>query len=127
MKRHFYTDPLAAAWMAKHIGMRFGFFDERSDFREYEVPITGEDDWWRSDRGRFYVHPDSLHLLEPRIGDLLVETGRLPIARIVDSDVDYISFGHNIAMLFATEMLRKGRARIIQRDGKPFFWPELED
>lgn len=122
-RRCFYTDPLAAAWMAKRFGMRFGFYDQRGDFREYEVPITGDDDEWRSDRGRFYIVADSLSLLEPRPGDVLMRDG-----------VQEHITAHNLFLFVHrapdTEWLFEGFARnggrIIQRDGKPFHWPEEE-
>src|SRR5579863_1248979 len=61
-KRFFYKDPLAAAWMTAKFGM------------EFIDLITGRIE--PSDIGtalytRGYVHPDSLHLLEPREGDLV--------------------------------------------------------
>ena len=125
--RYFYTDPLAAAWMAKHFGMRFGFYDERSDFREYEVPITGEDDFWRADRGRFYIHHHSLPLLEPRPGDFGMDCvgnpseGVIPCRYVHSRGVpQWIAYTqHNWGQ-------PTGEVKIIQRDGKPFHFPERE-
>lgn len=99
--RYFYTNPLAAAWMAKHFGMRF-FCDKFEPF-EYEgtddiLQDMGEDD-------KACIHPDSLHLLEPMVGDLVFNGGR----------------GYYIKQ--GTCLLRH---KVIQRDGKPFFWPESE-
>jgi hypothetical protein len=93
-KRFFYTDSLAASWMAKYHGMRFiddagndiwfepyggsfGYFlnheqpvnllfvskpnDEKASFLHPEITFRSTD--------RAYIHPDSLSLLEPRVGD----------------------------------------------------------
>lgn len=117
-KRYYYTDALAAAWMSKHFGMRHAFYDERSDLREYETPITGADDEWRADRGRFYVHPDSLDLLRPRVGDVLytrLGRGGVSIEEIMNEERQ--GQAHFI--------LKRG-GRIIQRDGKAFLAPESE-
>jgi hypothetical protein len=76
MTRFFYTDPLAAAWMAKHFGMKLlaetdydglvnagaRFIDCDDTFREL----------WQHDfsyLGKLYVHPDSLNVLTPKSGD----------------------------------------------------------
>lgn len=99
-KRYFYTDPLAAAWMAKHFGMVFR-----------ENPP--QDDGWVSPpndvRERYIICPDSLHLLEPQDKDIYINTARSP------------EIWHS-----ATGLSWHKRYKIIQRDGKPFFWPESE-
>jgi hypothetical protein len=103
MTRHFYTDPLAVAWMAKHFGMEFDpTFDER-------------------------VHPiakESLHLLEPKDGDYL---------EIKDSDdrggayITSVWHGHSAALGLPMDHAYRGKDfRIIQRDSKAFHWPEVE-
>jgi hypothetical protein len=65
-KRYFYTDPLAAAWMAKHFGMRFtdeGWLNTAEvDYQHTGVERIPLDI-------KTYIHPDSLHLLEPQVGD----------------------------------------------------------
>lgn len=69
--RYLYTDPLAAAWMAKQFGMRFC---DRTGFSVSADPSM----WYMADRhhiaGSLYVHPDSLHLLEPQQDDLGLAT-----------------------------------------------------
>lgn len=102
--RYFYTDPLAAAWMAKHFGMRF-YCDTFEPF-EYEgandiLQDMGEDE-------KACVHPDSLHLLEPQVGDLMRGSN------------------NTAAMYFTGEVEPKPTAHIVQRNGKPFHWPERE-
>jgi hypothetical protein len=94
MSKFFYTDPLAAAWMDIHFGMRFldargndiwfqpinssfGYFlnrekpvqlqfvskgnEERASFLHPELTFKPLD--------RAYIHPDSLHVLEPQEAD----------------------------------------------------------
>lgn len=74
-KRYYYTDALAAAWMAKHFGMviythqldngvcpkRWRDFNESLDSLARDV-IDGCED-------RYYIHAESLQLLEPQDGD----------------------------------------------------------
>jgi hypothetical protein len=129
MKRYFYTDPLAAAWMAKHFGMRF----TEPDGEEVSLKFPGEgvSYWQRSyDNGyenycgeRFYIHPDSLPLLLPRPGDILIRAG-------IEEHVTM----HNLFLFVHrapdTEHLFKGFLQkggmIIQRNGLPFHWPQSE-
>lgn len=106
MPRYFYTDPLAAAWMAENFGMLFIPSDENEEkvtvFGKFVFPC------------RAYIHPDSLHLLEPQTGDAcsypVTDPNYFfkyePSHPIADSDMD---------------------AKIIQRNGLPFMWPEKEE
>jgi hypothetical protein len=120
-KRYYYTDPLVAAWMAKHFGMRF-YCDALEPF-EYE----GANDLLQEmgEGEKAYIHSDSLHLLEPKDGDFI---------EIKDSDYQRGSFitsvqhSHSNALgLPADHAYRKKDYRVIQRDGKPFFWPEISN
>src|SRR4051794_7466770 len=62
-RRYFYTDPLAAAWMARHFGMRYQALPSHITSYDFiEGSLDGGD-------GPYIIHPDSLHLLEPQIGD----------------------------------------------------------
>lgn len=109
--KYFYTDPLAAAFMAKHFGMIFwtGCEDASPDDADNirsaleEEAITGN-----PSEGRFHIHSESLHLLEAKIGDLL--TGP----------------NGKVAMFYMGDTNPSSRCPIIQRDGKPFHWPESE-
>jgi hypothetical protein len=98
MKRFFYTDLLAAAWMAKHFGMRFW----SGDHEIHLLPFVDS-----QKKGRWLLHPDSLLLLEPRAGDLL--TGR----------------NRKVFMIYeGGESLP--HARVVERNGIAFMWPESE-
>lgn len=68
MVKYFHTDPLVAAWMAKHFGMKFLI---RTGLKYKACPIEVDStirgmlhdaidyiEW------KYYIHPDSLHLLD---------------------------------------------------------------
>ena len=106
-ERYFYTDPLAAAWMAKHFGMRL-----RPDCYSERALPDGEDITRFAHHafgGRFYVHPDSLHLLEPREADLYATD---------------IGCGWLATTPSESWKRQVGHFRIVQRKGMAFFWPE---
>lgn len=102
--KYYYTDPLAAAWMAKHFGMQFSF-DGGMKYEEiWNLSIDSEPP--------FYIHPDSLHLLEQQVGDAVqISTGTC--WKLHDTQ--------NLA-----ESERYPSLRIIQRNGVVFMWPETE-
>jgi hypothetical protein len=113
MTRWFYTDPLAAAWMAKHYGMKFRYW--RWDNLSYQfLPVNARA--IDLDSSKLYTHPDSLHLLEPKVGDVLDDGKMQPRCCYDESDVEMAS---------ANRYLSRGY-KIIQRSGKPFHWPEQE-
>lgn len=125
--KYFYTDPLAAAWMAKHFGMRFNGWQQggivshsyrpgecdlspEGCFRAPEMLLLGE---------RFYIHFDSMHLLQPQVGDVAsrrhTELGRANrIWFRINSD-------------YQASALRQTGTSIIQRSGWAFMWPEREE
>jgi hypothetical protein len=128
--RYFYSDPLAAAWMAASFEMAYdsaGLVTEDSiaSPRLFMSKHAFEDklDIHCSDaRGRrYYLHPDSVPLLKPKPGDLVKVMG----------EVGYVPTGKGFADLYAQRLAEANcqphaTGRIIQRDGKPFFWPESE-
>lgn len=74
MTKYFYTDPLAAAWMAKWHGMRFTNFSYDDE--------NNESDYMGSTI-HFHIHPDTLHLLAPINGDIATESAGSGIILIV--------------------------------------------
>lgn len=109
MKRYFYTDPLAAAWMARHFGMRPKEEVGSPIVRQFPAPIELP--------YRAYIRPDSLHLLEPIDGDLLLVKAQHPF---------YVS-STNIADLLKCIERDGWIYAILQRNGTAFMWPESED
>ena len=125
--RYFYTDPLAAAWMGQHFNMVTYIGRLPDDWDAYGQPNWHQcvDDWkYRQEKlkqpaPKFYLHPESLNLLEPQVGDLLRgDEQAIPTIRFMhlpDSD----------QMGVAAALMRRG-FKIIQRKGKAFHWPESE-
>jgi hypothetical protein len=123
--RYFYIDPLAAAWMAKHFGMRFEVnervIQEHFDLIDVDLmdennqlPPTNGDEWL------FFVHPDSLDLLVPKSEDT-----------IITYDIEQFAIAAKWGIFRADHpidwaMEKPPGTRIIERDGKPFMMPESE-
>lgn len=122
MTRYYYTDPLAAAWMAAKFGM--AFYNERRisrircDFEIYSMMRL-------VDEAPFYISERSLHLLEPQVGDMISHLG-LRAWRI--DAMDSHSYLHpampNESLTRFT--LKAENPQIIQRNGIAFHWPEVE-
>ncbi len=111
--RYFYTDPLAAAWMAKHFGMNFYWIDPEAiapgDFSlELDDLISEITNKYIE---RFYVHAQSVHLLEPREADLYA----------CDTACGWLATTPGESWI-----KQIGHFRIIQRNGIAFMWPESE-
>lgn len=134
--RYFYTDPLAAAWMEARHEMQF-----QSVNREEVAVFSGmravNKKHGNIELPPFYIHPDSQHLLEPQIGDLvrlnhsvrpcypvLDDKGK-PVVSASGEVVTTLNFPYAEWMMF-NEHFRPNVLSIIQRNGKPFHWPEKE-
>jgi hypothetical protein len=128
-KQYFYTDPLAAAWMAKHFGMEFLDEETNPDLPykvTYDLMIEGGD-LYRPLR-QYIIHTGSMHLLEARIGDVWQETTH---AGVVTAGV-VLAVDRNVITVRVPER-HNGKHHfccptslglVIQRDGLPFFWPD---
>lgn len=103
-----YKDPLAAAWMAKYHSMRFLKW-KWSDLSFQFIPSGRDKD---PDSSKLYIHPDSLHLLEPQDLDLLFRTNGF-----------CQTVGVHIGIPKTKAQIEAGGC-IIQRNGKSFIWPE---
>jgi hypothetical protein len=118
--KYYYTDPLAAAWMAKQHGMRFENIDLPDDLKRNEAPVSSLDDAGYGD-GKIYIHPDSAHLLEPQVGDLWAGMGK---------DAHYCVW--YITDVEAAERLKLNTDNLLSRmipysrNGIAFMWPEVE-
>ncbi|AWM36987.1 hypothetical protein GobsT_51300 [Gemmata obscuriglobus] len=119
MSHFFYSDPLAAAWMASRYEMVFctatGEIIDRwvidsliSTTRNNPEGVSGK-------YTKLFVHHDSLFLLEPILNDVIwtVREGFYEVQRICDV---YDLPVHNTWALH----------RIAERNGIPFMWPEQE-
>lgn len=119
--KYFYTDPLSAAWMAKHFGMTFetepelvkvsfeGMSYKTMDF----LIVSGYA--LDSSREVYYIHPDSLPILEPKIKDL-VEVNIHPEPTHLMVTSNFFEWGMYSAV-----------SKVIQRSGVAFMWPEIEE
>jgi hypothetical protein len=117
---YFYTDPLAAAWMAKHFGMKIyawalDALDDVNAIAREQPPFVPD--------CKYMIDDPSLPLLEPRPGDLV--TYKLGVVGCVGMPYTNGPLGVWWAGSERQEPLH-GKERVIQRDGKPFFWPEQD-
>lgn len=126
--RYFYTDPLAAAWMQKHFGMRFedDILQQSKDSELLSAVSSlavGEAVKYLS---KIYIHPDSVSLLEPMEWDVGVDCrhgggymGYMDLLKFRSPYWVYEINGNNIG-----EKIKK--VKIIQRHGGVFIYPESE-
>lgn len=129
-KRYYYTDPLAAAWMAKHHDMRFevalntvnSMLEIMPASMAFAHPAYLPNPYFLfQDVKKIYIHPDSLHLLKPQEGDIgwdelndlceMWESGWRKVCGMREER------GYKPIMPI----------EIILRNGKAFMWPEVED
>lgn len=150
MKRYYYTDPIATAYMGRKFGMQFlGESGEKISFGVTDNSI----DWWLTDeldQGigyvgiRFYIAQNSLPILEPQDGDG-VEFDRWQWDRERHEDLKDAPYQPHYALVKIDEkwkhIFSSGIGwdtvrpdekfslplKIIQRNGIPFMWPEVEE
>ena len=106
----YYTDPLAAAYMAREFGVNI--IDADGDSCNHESI-----DWAMfiaMDFDQLYIHPDSYHIFEPQVGDLVTHEYYCP-----ECSESLTTWGEAFS-----QQLDSGEYKIIQRNNKPFFWPE---
>lgn len=119
--RYYYTDALAAAWMAKHFGMKF-YHPDGDEF----APVGTSDAvdlFINAEHGqRLYIHHDSLALLEPQSGDIALNCDG-DATRLCDDDDTPFQGWTRIST--AREFIGTA-AEIIHRNELAFFWPEVE-
>ncbi|HEU5380263.1 MAG TPA: hypothetical protein VFV38_32975 [Ktedonobacteraceae bacterium] len=133
----FYTDPVAAIIMARDFLVEMGIkaTDYEKVFGEKPDNIIGEDGLIKLYPHKLvellysgymgcslYVLPNSYSIFSPQIGDLLLgsfSSGYLQYYLYVDKYYPKHGLQINKAKLSDFDVVK-----IIQRDGKPFFWPE---
>lgn len=118
---YFYSDPLAAAWMAKHFGMQF---DIAHTYECYDIGDFVQSDYSfniSEIERKYYVHLESLTLLEPLAGDILDFTDQdsTNIYQVSEKRRYYNDIDVNSAVAAINE-----GGKIIQRNGVVFHWPE---
>lgn len=110
-KKLYYNHPLISAYMAREFCVRYinnikGFrCDVLSEGKEtphfFEVCKADICD-------KYYIHPDSYHIFEPKDGDVLQDRKGECLIYSTHQNLDLKYF------------------KIIQRNNRPFFWPESE-
>lgn len=142
-KRAYYTCAIKAAFMAKYHGMRFHHkgdtlteaYNDLSDFfwADFGYDIDEQDP-------PFYIHPDSMHLLNKKAGDWVsffsgkVSQGSWPdmIESVIPSGDERYPYTGDGRTVYTLESMNPDwfyadRIKIIQRNGEAFFWPEFEE
>ena len=99
--RYFYEDDVAMQWMSKHFGMRF---ESQTRLNEKGTNIVVVTDKW-------YIMPESLHLLEPLDGDIMECCGQPT---------------RNFNGVITRHKKKRGD-KIIWRNNLAFIWPEREE
>ena len=76
---------------------------------------------------RVHIHPDSLHLLEPQVGDLcVIENGHVERCDKIASDEEIGGKIRHVILLEGFYRLRSEVKGIIGRHDKAFMWPMTE-
>lgn len=129
----YYRCPLQAAYMNKEFGVEF----------KDANPKTGTEAWLGKFLYRevetYYIHPDSMSVFEPQVGDMITQKDDDGIQELSGWVGDKDDEGLVIySFLQNGKPVAKGRSimdhimfedveMIIQRDNKPFFWPQFEE
>lgn len=137
--RYFYTDPLAAAWMAKHFGMKFippMNLSRPIRWDTAEMFVNRNLEWGAA--FDYVIHPESLHLLKPKVGDyahiassssglgdVFKVCGNPPDMQVARAQSDmHMRDERSLVNLMRHE--KHHGIEIVRRNGKSFFWPEGE-
>ena len=115
-KLTYYTCPLKAAYMAKEFGVEYSYCPGAFSysFRNNDLAQYKE---------KYYIHAESMAVLKPKEKDLVEIGGQLETVERL-----FIN-AHGERMLWAEdEHYTPGDVdKIIQREGKQFFWPTFEE
>lgn len=114
--RYYYTDKLAAKWMEKNFGMKF------LDVWDGELNVVPLN---QREVEKFYIHPDSLNLLETQPFDIVTDDDGIDCyARLLEKNEDgtWRTAGYSNRFLFKPQY-----HAIIARNGIQFMWPEVEN
>jgi len=148
--KYLYTDPLAAAYMAREFGVELCDDSERTvrvnpteleKFARIIWSVEGTNGWLDYEASDFpkkiYINPDSEHIFEPREGDLVGFT----FMDFLNEEASFQSIVLSIRNKLRVQIIdasicdevdeivldKLKHLKMIQRDGKPFFNPEREE
>lgn len=130
MTRYYYTCPIKAAYMAEYHGFDFEAIDYKTDISE---PLSTKElldfDYYLASQtypkeNKIWLKKGSQYLIEPKKGDYIL----LPDIEsfVVVDEVKKVFDNGNIETVSYQRPFEKGK-RIIMRDGKEFFMPEVEN
>lgn len=128
-KKLYYTDPLAAAYMAREFGVEITSVHGEFKFTFKEMICECKQVYCKnltlshfahlpSDTERYYIHPDSYHIFEPMVGDLVSINGGETASLVTHPEM--------VGVILANKDRFVSTVKIIQRAGKPFFNPREE-
>lgn len=105
MARYFYTDPVAAAWMAKHFRLKLtaGSFCLQAESVDTFLRRLAEG----MEVDKIVVHADSVGLLEPKVGDMVEDDSRAKVRVLAAQHFPY----------------EANLKQIVQRNGRAFIFP----
>lgn len=130
MTRYFYTCPIKAAYMAEYHDFDFEAIDYKTDISE---PLDAKElldfDYYLAcqqypKENKIYLKKGSEYLIQPKKGDYIL----LPDIEgfVVVDEVKKVFDNGNIETVSYQRPFEKGK-RIIMREGKEFFMPEVEN
>ncbi len=135
MVKYYYDDPLQAAYMLREFNFKIGCYDidDLNYFEEDSLNSLSDgigNNQIESDIDSAYIiHPDCHEMLQPQVGDVIMDLGSkkikyFPIYKITYSD-SYLCIqkyfrGHTYC--YKPELIQ-----IIQRNGKAWFNPKVEE
>lgn len=106
--RYYYTDPIIAVYMFENFDIHY--------VDEFNIDFV----WGKNSSGNFstaperiYIADNFLHIFEPQVGDLYW---------VDDEGVGFRLF-KELILVWDT----RPKGKIIQRNDKAFFWPEVEN
>jgi hypothetical protein len=109
MPRFYYTDAFAALWMAKHFRMKLlaGKFCLQQESIETFLRLLAEG----LPVEKLLVHPESVGVLEPKIGDVVEDDSRAKVRVLTTAHFPY----------------EANLRQILRRGGRPFIFPEKSE
>jgi hypothetical protein len=117
-KRYYYTDAIVALYMMKEFEVKYDFENEEGLIRIIKIPEIRRDNFMR----KIYVATKSQEIFKPRNYDLAKFTRNDGISTIGQYDEAKKAFLNG-----NFRILKKYNPKIIMRDNKQFFMPEVEN